>query len=59
MQLRFLWQHIMQHRIAIGVTALTLMVAIAIGRPHERRDDDNFCLPNKRGENHLGSVVVI
>jgi hypothetical protein len=58
-QLRFWWQHIMQHRRAIGVTVLTLVVAIANGRSNERRDDDKFCLPNKPVENNLGRVGSI
>ena len=58
-QLRFWWQHILQHRIAIGVTVLTLVVAIANGRSNERRDDNNFCLSNKPVENNLGRVCSI
>ena len=44
------------HRIALGVTVLTRVVAIVTGRSHKRRDDDKFCVPNKPVENHLGSV---
>ncbi len=42
-----------------GVTVLTLVVAIANGRSHERRDDDNVCVPNTPVENTLGRVWSI